>query len=338
MASTNPVPLPGPQTQLAWRPVSRADLDDWHALIRRMVEVDKPGWAEDRADLEHALERPGDDPLQDSLLGVDAGGVPRAFGLVSLNPESVRATGFGGVDPAWRRRGIGTAVYRWQAARARARVRERAGENPVLRSYAEANNPSHLALLESTGAKVVRYFTEMTRPLDGELPEAQLPGGLVFQTFSGDLSERLRIAHNKAFQDHWGSEPRDPESWRFTVGHPQFRPDWSFAVVEESSGEIAAYNLASYDPESPEIFGYSEGYTELLGVLRPWRGRGIAPAMLAEAMRRFRASGMQNAGLGVDTENPSGALRIYEQLGYTPVSRQVVYDLPLDDLPLDAAG
>ena len=329
MASTNTVHLPGPQTQLAWRPITPDDLDDWHALIRRMVEVDKPGWAEDRADLEHALQRQGDDPDQDSLLGVDSDGVPRAFGLVSLNPGSVRATGFGGVDPAWRRRGIGAAVYQWQAARARARVQERDGEYPVLRSYAEANNPSHLALLESAGARVARYFTEMTRSLDGGLPEARLPEGIEFRTFSKEISEQLRQAHNEAFLDHWGSEPRDPESWRFTVGHPQFRPDWSFVVLEKSSGEIAAYQLASYDPESPAIFGYSEGYTELLGVLRPWRGKGIAPAMLAEAMRRFQASGMQNAGLGVDTENPSGALQIYENLGYRPVSRQVVYDLAL---------
>ncbi|MFJ2509187.1 GNAT family N-acetyltransferase [Arthrobacter citreus] len=330
MASTNPVQLPGPQTQLAWRAITEADLDDWHALIRRMVDVDKPGWAEDRADLEHALQRRGDDPALDSLLGVDADGVPRAFGLVSLNPGSVRATGFGGVDPAWRRRGIGAAVYHWQAARARVRVKERDGENPVLRSYAEANNPSHLALLESAGARVVRYFTEMTRPLDEGIPDAQLAGGLEFRTFSEQISERLRQAHNEAFRDHWGSEPRNTESWKFTVGHPQFRADWSFVVVDRTSGEIAAYQLASYDPESPAIFGYSEGYTELLGVLRPWRGKGIAPAMLTEAMRRFRDSGMQNAGLGVDTENPSGALQIYENLGYRPVSRQVVFDLPLE--------
>ena len=71
------------------------------------------------------------------------------------------------------------------------------------------------------------------------------------------------------------------------MGHPQFRADWSFVVVERTSGEIAAYQLASYDPESPAIFGYSEGYTELLGVLRPWRGKGIAPAMLRRGNAAF---------------------------------------------------
>ncbi|MCC3283761.1 GNAT family N-acetyltransferase [Arthrobacter caoxuetaonis] len=322
--------LPGNETGLSWRSITPADLDDWYALTRRIVAEDKPGWAEERADLEHVLSRSSDDPARDTIVGLDPDGVPRAFGGVSVNPDSVRVAGFGGVDPQWRRRGIGTAVFRWQEARAKQRVQDRRGGQPVLRSYAEANNPSAVALLESAGARIVRYFTEMTRPLAGELPEVPLPEGLSFVTFSEELSERFRLAHNEAFQDHWGSEPRDQESWTFTVSHPQFRADWSFAVVEESSGGIAAYQLASFDPESKEILGYTEGYTELLGVLRGWRGMRIAPAMLSEAMRRFRDSGMENAGLGVDTENPSGALKIYEQLGYRPVSRQVVFDKPLD--------
>ncbi|MBD8045021.1 GNAT family N-acetyltransferase [Arthrobacter sp. Sa2BUA2] len=293
-----------------------------------MAEADKPGWVEDRADLEHILARPSDDPALDTLLGHDSKGTIRAFGSVTANPGSGRVLGFGGVDPQWRRRGIGTAVYRWQAARARNRITGKE-KGAVLRSFAEENNASHVALLSSVGAKVVRYFTEMTRSLAGDLPTVPLPEGMEFVTFREELSERFRLAHNEAFLDHWGSEPRDAQTWKFTVTHPQFRADWSFAVVEKSSGGVAAYQLASFDPETKEIFGYTEGYTELLGVLRDWRGMRLAPAMLSEAMRRFRESGMEHAGLGVDTENPSGALRIYEQLGYTPVSRQITFDLPL---------
>jgi len=323
------VERPGPQTGLIWRPITPEDLDGWHALIRRMAEADKPGWVEDRADLEHILARPSDDPALDTLLGHDSKGTIRAFGSVTANPGSGRVLGFGGVDPEWRRRGIGTAVYRWQASRARNRLTGKEKGDAVLRSFAEENNASHAALLSSAGAQAVRYFTEMTRPLTGELPAVPLPEGMEFVTFRDELSERFRLAHNEAFLDHWGSEPRDAENWKFTVTHPQFRADWSFAVVEKSSGGITAYQLASYDPETKDIFGYTEGYTELLGVLRDWRGMRLAPAMLSEAMRRFRESGMEHAGLGVDTENPSGALRIYEQLGYTPVSRQITFDLPL---------
>lgn len=62
--------------------------------------------------------------------------------------------------------------------------------------------------------------------------------------------------------------------------------------------------------------GYPSGYTELLGVRRAWRGRGVAVALLTAAMRAYAADGMHYAELGVDTENPSGAHGLYASLGY----------------------
>ena len=322
---TSPV-LPGPETGLRWRSIDTEDVDAWYALIRRMAEADKPGWVEARADLEQALEATSGDPARDTLIGLDKGGKARAYGRISLNPGSETGSGFGGVDPDWRRRGIGSAVYRWQEARLRERLLAEHRKSGVLRTYAEEANGSQVALLQSAGARVVRYFTEMSRPLAGELPDAELPAGMEFRTFSADNSDAIRRAHNEAFKDHWGSEPRNKERWGFTVTHPEFRPDWSFAVVDTQSGEVAAYQMASCDPESKDIHGYTEGYTMLLGVRRQWRGRKLAPAMLREAMRRFREGGMDNAGLGVDTENPSGALGLYESLGYEPTHREVVFD------------
>ena len=44
-------------------------------------------------------------------------------------------------------------------------------------------------------------------------------------------------------------------------------------------------------------------------------------------MRRFAADGMDAACLGVDTENPSGALSLYERLGYRPTASTCVHEL-----------
>jgi ribosomal protein S18 acetylase RimI-like enzyme len=44
-------------------------------------------------------------------------------------------------------------------------------------------------------------------------------------------------------------------------------------------------------------------------------------------MRAFAESGMEYAGLGVDTENASGALGVYERMGYVQDKRQVAYAL-----------
>jgi ribosomal protein S18 acetylase RimI-like enzyme len=315
--------------QLNWRAITDADLDGWEALLRRMAVEDKPDWIEQRADLEEVLEASKNNPALDTILGLDDEGTPRAFGRISANPGSNLVHVFGGVDPAWRRRRIGSSIHDWQVRRARKRLTDAGIEGGFIRSYVEEANPGHRALMESAGSTVARYFTEMTRDLSEDIPEVDLEPEFEIVTFSDDLSEAVRLAHNEAFQDHWGSEPRDEESWRFTVTHPQFRPEWSLAVIDSSSGEVAAYQIASYDPESKELVGHDEGYTDLLGVRRAWRGRRLAPALLAEAMRRFKAAGMENAGLGVDTENPSGALGLYERMGYTATRRSMAFEKQL---------
>lgn len=314
------VSFPDHSTGLSFRALVPSDVDAWLDLIIRMAETDHPIWFERREDLEEVFASTKNDPGRNSLIGFDTTGTARAFGRVTMNEGSSKAYTWGGVDPAWRRRGIGTAVYQWQEARAR----QRGGL--ILRTYAEENNEGHNALLNRMGNEIVRYWTEMTRPLNEPIPEAVLDQGLVFADFSPQISDQIRQAHNEAFQDHWGSEPRDEESWRFTVSHPDFRPDWSLAVLDTSSGEVAGYHIASLDPNFVKMHGYSEGYTELLGVRNQWRGRGIAPAILAEAMRRYKSAGIDHAGLQVDTENPSGAHGLYEALGYRPTRRTLTYD------------
>ena len=40
-------------------------------------------------------------------------------------------------------------------------------------------------------------------------------------------------------------------------------------------------------------------------------------------MHAFKAAGLEFAGLSVDTDNTTGALRIYERLGFTVITRIV---------------
>ncbi|MBP3044315.1 GNAT family N-acetyltransferase [Arthrobacter jiangjiafuii] len=326
MTISMPPEIPGPATGLRWRAISAEDVDAWLELVRRIAAVDKPGYVQQRADLEHVLAASSDNPARDTLLGLDRNGVPRAYGYLVRTEGSDKIHGAGGVDPQWRRRGIGTAMLRWQQQRARERLLETGHEKGLLRFMAEEDNASHVALFHAAGGKVVRYFTEMSRPLDAGIADVPLPEGLEYVTFHEDISEALRVAHNEVFRDHWGSEERDSERWQHNVEHPHFRADWTFVVMDTAAGEIAGYNIASFDPEAKNLTGYTEGYTELLGVRRNWRGLGLAPAMLGEAMRRYKASGMERAGLGVDTENPSGALGLYERLGYEPTFREVFFD------------
>ncbi len=78
-----------------------------------------------------------------------------------------------------------------------------------------------------------------------------------------------------------------------------------------------------------EATGVREGWVGQLGVRRAWRRRGLATALLVRSMEAFRAAGLEAATLGVDTENPTGALGIYERVGFRPIRRFVRLRRPL---------
>jgi len=68
---------------------------------------------------------------------------------------------------------------------------------------------------------------------------------------------------------------------------------------------------------------------EDISVRRPWRRRGLARALIAASIAVLREQGMTEGALGVDTENPSGALRLYESCGFLAVKREAAYRKPL---------
>ncbi|WGM22328.1 GNAT family N-acetyltransferase [Paenarthrobacter sp. OM7] len=318
-------------TGLQWRPATMEDLDNWAALVARTAAVEHPVWYEKRGDLAHILESSKNPPQTSTLLGLDADGAARAYGRISKNPEGDKATGGACVDPEWQQRGIGSAVLVWQEEQVRRRfdADQAAGHTeapPRLRIQTEEQHEHQATLLMGHGYAAVRWFNEMHRPLSHELPQVPLAAGLELRTLEPTLFEPVRQAHNDAFRDHWGSEPRDEESWRFTIEEPTARHDLSAVVLDSGTGEVAGYQLSSFDPDSAADRGFTEGYTELLGVRRAYRGRGIAQMLLADAMRRYTDAGMRVASLDVDSANPTGALELYLRMGYAPVNRSMTWE------------
>ncbi|MFE4835099.1 GNAT family N-acetyltransferase [Arthrobacter sp. NPDC056691] len=324
--------------ELRWRSAGAGDLDAWAALIARTAAAEQPVWFERRADLEQIVESRNNPVGPNTVLGLDADGVPRAYARLTKNKDGAKAHGFCAVDPHWQRRGAGSALLSWLEARTRQRFAEDAGARqnnagrgstgpvPRLRIFIEQKQQHQCALLQESGYGVVRYYNEMHRPLSAPLPEAPLDHGLELVPMDPGLSEAVRLAHNQVFADHWGSEPRDEEAWGFVINDPLARPDLSAVVLAGSTGEVVGYQLASHDPDTAVTRGFTEGYTDLLGVRREYRGRGIAQALLADAMRRFAAAGMDKASLDVDSENPTGAMALYRKMGYVPVNTSLAWD------------
>lgn len=311
------LPFPAPELGLSWRSATAADAEAVTALRVRAQEADGLPYRASVPETAEELAAPWRDLGRDTLVGLDADGTPRAWAHVDSAPGDqrvVRAFVEGTVDPAWRGRGVGTALVAWSQARARQVLAASGKELPArIATFADDSTPAVAAVYAAAGFRPIRYYSEMRRPLDVPLPEVPQVEGVRVVPWDPRWDDAVRVAHNDVFADHWGSEPRTPEQW--AQARSMFAPEWSFVALDDTD-RVAGYAVSGrYEQDWPAA-GFTSGYTELLGVRREWRGRRLAIALLATVMRAYAADGIQYAELDVDTENPSGAHGLYAALGY----------------------
>ena len=221
----------------------------------------------------------------------------------------------GWVLPKQRRQGIGRALLHWNQARAREAAAEWTGPEPhAFNSWVGETQPGAIALLESEGYERVRYGFMMVRPLAEPIPDAPLPDGLQVRPVVEADHRRIWDADTEAFRDHWEAAVRTEEDFVGWFSTPSI--DTSMWRVAWDGDEIAGSVMSFTFPEEIAKLGVKRGWLEHISVRRPWRRRGLAAALIADSLRELRARGLDEAALGVDAENPTGALRLYESLGF----------------------
>ena len=177
-------------------------------------------------------------------------------------------------------------------------------------------------LLTAHGYREVRRFWEMTVELGDEPPpEPALPDGLRLESFSDDNARAFHAALEEAFAEHWEHQPEAFDAWwTRQASKPDHDPSLWFAVCDGDEVAAAARN----DPERS-----GGGWIGALGVRPRWRGRGLAKALLLHTFREFHRRGRRRVGLGVDSENATGATQLYESVGMTVDQEQIVWEKAL---------
>lgn len=322
--------LPTAGEGLSWRRLSRADLPALVELAHAAAVVDHANWLVSLEELIADFERASFSPELDTAVAVDAQGRIVAYGEAAMSRAQVNLVRVylpGWVHPERRREGIGASLLAWQEGRGRQLLAASPARLPGwLITDAEERAVAHRALLDAAGFVPARWWLAMNRDLSDAIPDVPLGRGLRLARFRAEDSEGVRLALNDSFRDHWASEPTTPEDWASNTGLSSFRQELScvvFGTLPDGSEEIAGALTVSVNEDEWQQVGFSFGYIEQLGVRRAWRGRGIAPAMLAHALRVFHEAGLERASLDVDVDSPTGAVGLYDRLGFTERSRSL---------------
>jgi GNAT superfamily N-acetyltransferase len=314
------------------RPLTRDDLPAVCALHNRSELFDG---VQRKLTLDELEEELDDDQI---VLATDTrlallDGEPAGYAYTILMPSSERLERCyveGETDPVHRRKGVGSALMEWAVARGTEQLRTTG--NPVEKylrvdSY-DFIETSH-RLYARFGFEPVRWFEELLRPLTDLPPPPAVRGVRVEPWPAGHDEETLRVVKNTAFADHWGSTPTTPTNWHQHLHGQGSRPDLSFVAVDDATGEPVAVCINHRYPSDDEVVGRSDGWIMTLGTLAPWRGRGVASALVIASLHAFAAAGLTHASIGVDGDSPTGAARLYRSLGFEHVHRSITSQISI---------
>ncbi len=239
------------------------------------------------------------------------------------------------VHPLHHGHGIEAALLRFAEDKARQSAIPRAPLDARVGAIGWTNDRewvTNTAYVEA-GFSLVRNSYHMQIDLNTEPSTPVWPEGITLRAFDPDRDlEAVAWVDREAFRDHWGFVERpfddDVKVLRHWMQGPDYDPAlWLVAVARDGQGGECCVGIslnrtqADGDPEM--------GWVGSLGVLREYRRRGLATALLHHSFGEFYRRGRKRVGLGVDAQNLTGALRLYERVGMHVARKYNVYEKEL---------
>jgi mycothiol synthase len=324
-------------TDFIIRLYQEADFSQVLEIVRAASRADGEAYLPTEAELRARFATPHPDPrldpAQDMFVAESpgAGLLAYADGVLRGERQSPIYQTWCFVPPKNRRRGIGRALLERQWARAKEVSAQLESDTIRLRARIFDTQMEARALFAEAAMQCVRYFFEMRRDLSPEalralpIPRFDLPPDLKLESWAEQRQDHaVWEATNEAFLDHWGSAPRRFESFEQQLTLGQFQPENSYLIWDGET--LAGGTLNTLGPATAERLGRNQGWISQLFVRRPWRRRGLGRALLIASLRRAQTLGHESVGLNVDAENLTGALRLYESVGFYSTAMLMIYE------------
>jgi len=272
------------------------------------------------------------DPTRDLLLAEVNGNVVAfaEINLIQMRQDELLCFQYAHVLPQFRGEGLREALVRFNEKALREGVRCRPkDEKKLFHSWALSSPNEWQKRLLSEGYEPAWHLFEMVRPDLDNVPDTELPERLTVRpTAKGDY-RKVWDASKEMFKGQpWCEDDRwDEAHYEQWLKSPNFTPDlWQIAWHEdEIVGSVQSY----IDADENRTFDRKRGHTECIFVTPPWRGKGLAKALIARSLRLLKDRGMTEATLDTEVANVSEAYKVYQRMGYQVVKQFTFYQKPL---------
>jgi mycothiol synthase len=279
------------------------------------------------------MTTPGFDPAMDAVVVEDG---ERLSGMATVDRRERDGRLVSHMMAIWvrpdrRREGIGTTLLEWAEARSRsagAAMTDRLEWPHVIGGWGDLQVAGHAELAARHGYRPYRHGFEMLRRVADPVGDHPLPEGLEVRPVEPSQHRAIWDADVEAFLDHPEPATRTEEDFQGWFSAPYL--DTTLYRVAWSGEEVAGSVLTSINPEENERLGVTRAWLDHISVRRPFRKRGLAAALIAATIRELQQRGVAEAALGVDAANPTGALRLYERLGFERRKAAVGYRKTLE--------
>ena len=283
-------------SNLAWRPVTAADLGALHHLAACCLERDGglPHLAGETMLRRYFLSGP-------AIIGTDETGDAVAAASVFVDGSGHR-TATGLVHPSSRGQGHGHSLFAW--------CREHSGGS-LLRVAVETSSPEWEEMVAELG--LVRTFAEHVMRHDLlDVPRVRRPEGLTSERWTSRTAPLFHEAYRRSFADRPGFPDIPMEEWVADISEEEgFRASSSRVVLDADGEPVGFVNLL-------------DDWVDQVGVVPQWRGRGLGAHLVARSLRTLRKAGCPAVWLAVNVDNPAHDL--YLRLGFRDAGLRARYE------------
>jgi mycothiol synthase len=313
--------------------VGEADYGSIAELLAKSWEADHVEWTITADDFRLKDEHPiNQDPFQDRLIGeIDGemvGFCEVRWDQTTNGPRLYRHQAH--VVPELRHTGIRKALLRWNEARlTEIAMAHPDGLEKVYWTWASDLENDWKSLVMEEGYRPDLYLFEMVRHDLENLPELSLPDGVEVRPVRPEDVRAVWQLTKEAMRDErdYSEDDYDEAHYQAYLKLPTCDPNlWAVAWAgDKPVGVVRPY----INDDENRQYNRKRGHTEIIAVASGWRKKGIASALIARSLKTLHDCGMTSATMDVDAHNPSGALRVYQSLGFEMVKSFTCYQKPL---------